>query len=335
MKAKELLKFIFAVIFVTIFGLSITFIDSVKVAVIESLKTTVFTIVPSLFVSSTLSSVICKSGIIEVVFKKSKISPYCITAFIIGNLGGYPVGAKTISDMLKSGKISIAEAENAMKYSFSPGPAFILGVVSLNLFKSSILGYICFASILISNTIIFVLDKNKYSTNKSTAKIDVSTKEILTSVRGSADAMLTVGSTIVFFSAIKEIIYHILPVLKSIPVISVLLEISNILEIDFRGSVSFAAITALLSFGGSCIHMQLLSLVEGQFSFKGFYKIRLIQISIATVISYIGYIITNWCFPAACVAPVYKITQNTSIIPFICVAFMMLIAFTHKERHTN
>ena len=335
MNIKELLKFIFAVIFVIIFLLSITFIDSVKVAVIESLKITAFTIVPSLFVSSTLASVICKSRIIEVVFERSKINPYCITAFIIGNLGGYPIGAKIIADMLKSEKMSITEAESAMKYSFSPGPAFVLGVVSLNLFKSSLLGYICFASILISNTILFALDKNKHRAPKASAKIVMSTKETLSSVRGSADAMLTVGSTIIFFSAIKEILYNILPTLKNVPMISVLLEITNILQFGFKGSVSFAVITALLSFGGICIQMQLISLAQGQFSFKNFYKTRIPQIFIATAVSYMGYLIANRYFPTACVALTYKITQSTSIVPFICVVFMMLIAFTHKERHTR
>ena len=332
MRTKELLKVILSALFIIIFMLSISLIDNVKIAVVESIKTTLLTIIPVLFVNSTLASVICKSGIIERTFKKSRINPYALTAYIIGNLGGYPLGVKVVADMLKDAKINTTEAENVIKYSFSPGPAFVLGIVADNVFNSKLLGYICFLSIFVANTLIFIFDKGKYKRAETQNQINISTNEILLCVRKSADAMLTIGATIVFFSAIVEILRHILVCIDKFPAFLTILEISNILKLDFSDVFSFVIVTALLAFGGVCIHMQLISLSQGAFSFRKFYITRIVQIVLSAVISYFGYSIITHFFPKACTATKYVFTQSTSIIPLVCVVLMMIISFTYKEK---
>lgn len=56
-----------------------------------------------------------------------KASPVLIPAFF----GGYPVGAKTVTDMYYSGIISKQEAERLLAFCNNAGPSFLFGIVSV------------------------------------------------------------------------------------------------------------------------------------------------------------------------------------------------------------
>ncbi len=64
----------------------------------------------------------------------------CAPALILGLIGGYPVGARTVINLYTSGKCSKAEAERLLAFCNNSGPAFILGVVGAGIFESSSLG---------------------------------------------------------------------------------------------------------------------------------------------------------------------------------------------------
>ena len=76
--------------------LSLFFMDSIKDNVIAAIKSCAYTIVPSLFVMCVLSTIITKSGAIERLAAVFKIDGRYFSAFILGNIGGYPIGAKEI-----------------------------------------------------------------------------------------------------------------------------------------------------------------------------------------------------------------------------------------------
>ncbi len=335
MNFRKIIKLLFALLFVLIFVLSVIHINEVKQSVIQSAKTAFLTIIPSLFVSCTLANIISKCGIIEFCFKKLKINPQCLKAFIIGNLGGYPIGAKLITELLNDGKISKIEAECSIIYSFHAGPAFIFGGVSAIVFNNKFLGYICFASIFISNLVIFLFDKTKCKNTNFCNEISFSTETVLSSVKSATDAMISIASTIVFFSAIKGIFQVVAPEIWQNAVISTLLEISGVFDLKLKGAFSFSTITALLAFGGVCIQMQILAIVGGKFLLKNFYISRFLQITLSFLLSYAGYSFAIKYLPIACTTPIYKISQSESMVPFVCVCLMMFIAFTYKERHTN
>ncbi len=64
----------------------------------------------------------------------------CAPALILGLIGGYPVGARTVINLYTSGRCSKAEAERLLAFCNNSGPAFILGVVGAGIFESSSLG---------------------------------------------------------------------------------------------------------------------------------------------------------------------------------------------------
>lgn len=105
-------------------------------------------IIPSLFPFFVLSTLVVDlglarylgrmtQGIMEPLFR---VPGVCSSAFILGFIGGYPVGAKTAIELYEKGHCNKTEAERLLAFCNNSGPAFILGVVGAGIFVSSSIG---------------------------------------------------------------------------------------------------------------------------------------------------------------------------------------------------
>ena len=109
-------------------------------------------IIPSLFPFFVLSTLIVQLGIarhfgrvLEPVMRTLfNVSGACSAAFVMGFIGGYPVGAKTVIALYENGSCSKAEAERLLSFCNNSGPAFILGVVGAGVFSSSAVGLLLY-----------------------------------------------------------------------------------------------------------------------------------------------------------------------------------------------
>ncbi len=112
------------------------------------------TLIPSLFPFFVLSSVITGSGLGEGVGRSLEkpmrflfdLPGTCAPAFILGVIGGYPVGAATAAQIYKKGLCEKAEAERLLSFCNNCGPAFILGVCGVALFGRAAAGVLLFLS---------------------------------------------------------------------------------------------------------------------------------------------------------------------------------------------
>lgn len=68
-------------------------------------------------------------------------------AFIIGNLTGFPIGAKLTASLYKEGALSRSEAERLMAYSCNPSAAFTVAVVGGGMLGDNALGTILLLSV--------------------------------------------------------------------------------------------------------------------------------------------------------------------------------------------
>jgi len=102
-------------------------------------------IIPSLFPFFVLSSLVVELGLagylgrlLEGVMRPLfNVNGSCATAFALGFIGGYPVGAKTAISLYENGMCTKTEAERLLSFCNNSGPAFILGVVGAGVFGSS------------------------------------------------------------------------------------------------------------------------------------------------------------------------------------------------------
>ncbi len=123
-------------------------------------------IIPSLFPFMVLASFISFSFISEKL--SSLLSPITTKVFglpkqmgavlLMSFVGGYPVGARMLSGMVESKKISGQTAERMLCFCVNAGPSFILSAIGASMLGSIQLGVILFSShVLASLTVGFLL----------------------------------------------------------------------------------------------------------------------------------------------------------------------------------
>ena len=61
-------------------------------------------------------------------------------AFLLGLLGGYPVGGRTVGQLYESGAIDRGEAEHLLAFCNNCGPSFVLGIAGVGCFGSTRMG---------------------------------------------------------------------------------------------------------------------------------------------------------------------------------------------------
>ena len=127
--------------------------ESVRAAM-DGLTLSFNVIIPSLFPFFVLSTLMVRLGLTQyfgralepVMRPLFNVGGACSSAFVLGFVGGYPVGAKTAVALYESGQISRVEAERLLAFSNNSGPAFILGVVGVGIFASSRVGLMLYAA---------------------------------------------------------------------------------------------------------------------------------------------------------------------------------------------
>lgn len=119
-------------------------------------------LIPSLFPFMILSSYIsesCIAQMISKVFEKPfklifKTSGYGIIPFVLGCLGGYPVGAKTVCEFYESKKISQNDATRLLYWCINPSPAFLITAVGTFMLGNTKSGFLLYFSCLLSSVTI-------------------------------------------------------------------------------------------------------------------------------------------------------------------------------------
>ncbi|MEG0765211.1 MAG: nucleoside recognition domain-containing protein [Pseudoflavonifractor sp.] len=109
-------------------------------------------IIPSLFPFFVLSSLVVELGLASYLGRALEgvmrplfnVSGACASAFALGFIGGYPVGAKTAISLYQNGMCTKTEAERLLAFCNNSGPAFILGVVGAGVFGSGKIGLLLY-----------------------------------------------------------------------------------------------------------------------------------------------------------------------------------------------
>ena len=116
-------------------------------------------LIPALFPFMVLSSYISGSSVAEMIsrfFEKPfklifKTSGYGVIPFILGSLGGYPVGAKTVCEFYQNGKISQNDAGRLLYWCINPSPAFLITAVGTFMLGNTKSGFILYFSCMLSS----------------------------------------------------------------------------------------------------------------------------------------------------------------------------------------
>ena len=141
MKIKKILIYLFAV------GAVVLLIKNASSAIryaSDAIDLCLEMIVPTLFPFFICSGILIYSGFCELLAKAFqfcmyplfRISPVGSSAFILGIVSGYPLGAVTAGELYANNYISKTEAERLLAFCNNSGPLFILGSVGIAIYSN-------------------------------------------------------------------------------------------------------------------------------------------------------------------------------------------------------
>lgn len=179
--------------------------------------------------------------------------------FLLGLIGGYPVGAQLIADTYTCGGIDHRTACRMLGFCSNAGPAFIIGMLS-PLFTQPSVPFIIWAVHVISAIVVGILLPGKtcmpsaLRVTTASGNKPVLERAIITTAK--------ICGWVILFKILLTFLTKWLPAAFPKPIITVL---SGILELS-NGCVSLSSIgneglrmllcAPLLAFGGVCVHMQ-------------------------------------------------------------------------------
>ncbi len=179
-------------------------------------------IVPSLFPFFVLSTLCVELGLIQalgrgmekVMLPLFRVGGACAGAFLMGIVGGYPVGARTAIALYEKGQCSKAEAERLLSFCNNSGPAFILGVVGAGIFSSSTVGLWLYGAHVASSVLVGLLfrfygDKTVRGTQAivSDSRAPGFAQCFTESVRNAFSGTLNICAFVIFFTVLIRLLF--------------------------------------------------------------------------------------------------------------------------------
>ena len=308
----------------------------------DALVSCVNSVIPSLFPFFVCSKMLIEMGAAENLgrFFSPVMKPLFgvggggALAFVLGILSGYPIGAAAATDLVKNGGATKSEAEKLLGYCNNSGPLFILGAVGTGMLKNASLGWVLYASHIMSACTIALLMravpcKISCAERENISSSDKHFGEIMADAVGrGAESVFNVCGFVIIFAilagtleffgcfrlfSVLGIDYNIgkafvLGLLEPVGGCSAAAKI-------FSGSipVQCMAISAVLGWSGISVHLQVLGIIKkaglsAKYYFWG--KVGM------TVISPVYTYVLLKMFPGASSASVFALSDMTVAAPF-------------------
>lgn len=265
-----------------------------KIIVVSILKSSYMffiKIFPSLFPTMLIGMILVKNNVeiiipkfIKNIFKKLfNFDDNMTNIFIMSIICGTPSNAIFINEYLKDGLINSKTAENLLCVTHFINPLFVINTVGQNILNNKVHGIIILFLLFLSNiTKAFILRNNFISCNNQNKTYQ--NKSIIISINESIKAtilcLLNIFSVVILFNMLTNLIKSIfnLNIISSFIINSVLEMTGGLINLSLV-NIPFKFIIAyyILSFGGLCIWMQVISSTDNKnIHFKKYVLFRIL-----------------------------------------------------------
>lgn len=228
-----------------------------------------------------------------------RLSTYGTYALLIGFLCGFPMGAKTISDLLRNGQISKEEASYLLPFVNNISPMFLINVVIMQTIQNSSFLLPTLFIVYGSPLIYGILTNQKFRRQspffdggykKQASKIQIRFEMIDACIMNAVFTVLKMGSYVILFSILSHII-------QSLPITNRLFQSFLVGSMELTNGIAFVG-TQTLPFrqtyfllcivsvwGGFCALAQTKSVLSSDlFSIRAYIKARIIICLIACLL---------------------------------------------------
>ncbi len=285
-----------AIIFL-LFCPSFLFPEEISEGVLSGIKLCVFNVVPSIFpffiiadAAAALSGSLGESFLGRVFEKIFRLPRQSVSAYLLGNICGFPIGVTCASGLYKSGAISKKDAEQLIGFSNNPSFAFVTTAVGLGMFGSFKLGLLLYFNVLFSSLIVGFLFRKKDAKILKNKVILKQKFDFVASVKNAGLSSVTVSSYIIFFSALSGLLVYILGDGLIGAFFVMVCEVSGASSFIssnplFTGALAFVLTALSLTFSGFSVHLQARSIAAPELSFCKYYLMKISAVLICVPIS--------------------------------------------------
>ena len=261
----------------------------VSKGIAAGLETCAGVLIPALFpfmalsglLSATSAARVLSMPLKPVTTKIFKLPEEFGSVILLSLIGGYPVGAKNVSQLVQGGKISTKTAERMMCFCMNPGPSFLITAVGVKMLNDKTAGLILFLTQTAATIIIGIAVSYRKKAEQSRIETGHGTKEMrgaeafVEAVTNASSAMLAMCAFAVIFSGILPLaessgavsfLKSVLPFKTSAvnAAVSGFFEVtSGCMSATGSESVPFGLLSAIVSFGGLSVLFQMMSCFHG------------------------------------------------------------------------
>ena len=242
-----------------------------------------FFVVSSLFIDLGCAAVLGRS-LAPIMRRLFGVSGAGGTAFLLGIIGGYPVGGRTAGELYRSGQCEREECERLLAFCNNAGPSFILGIAGLGCFGSVRVGawlYLIHVGAAVMVGLLFRSTSRQMGRPKKT-ETPRWADALIEAVRGGAMSMVNICAFVVFFLVILRLFSRFTgiqhgAILGIVEMTNGILRLAN----DRRGFIWAAG---LLGWGGLSVHCQTAAVLSGSgLSLKRYFIGKALQAAISMV----------------------------------------------------
>ena len=184
-------------------------------------------------------------------------------AFLLGLLGGYPVGGRTVAELYAAGSIDRAEAEHLLTFCNNCGPSFVLGIAGAGCFGSVRVGLWLYAIHVASAVLTAQLRRSRRGEKgliRPGAPAPSFAPALVRSVTEGARAMVSVCAFVVFFVAALRLASAVTGL--SHPLLIGAVELTGGILGLTPDRTGFVMAAALLGWGGLSVHGQTAAVLQ-------------------------------------------------------------------------
>ena len=196
----------------------VAFPDKYVSTAAEGLKVWAITVAPSLLPFFFLTALLTKTDGVQTFARKTErlgdilygSGGLSIFLQLTSFLSGYPIGAKTISELKKSGTITSLQAEKLSIVSSTSGPLFIVGGIGVSLFGDKTAGALILISHLLSSVAVGIIFKRFLKSSVALPVVTEKTQNVLyESIYSSVISVAIVGGFIAVFYTLANVFYDL------------------------------------------------------------------------------------------------------------------------------
>jgi len=239
------------------------------------------------------------------------------SAFVLGLVSGFPVGAKTAISLYESGQCTKTESERLLSFCNNTGPAFILGSVGIGIFNSQSAGLLLYGAQVAASVLTGVLFGLLWRGESGSKRAPKPAKSanvpllrcFLSAVRSGGVSVFNICVFVVFFSVAIKLLFvsGAIPaaasalgrLLAPIGLERALLErlFTGFFEVvsgvrsageGGMGAGNLALTGAILGWAGLSVHCQVLSFLSGSgLSARPYLIGKLLQSALAALFTYL------------------------------------------------